>query len=65
MSRVLKVGITVTETKSDRAMLELMVMAMSSNICPASSSMKTMGRNTARVVKVAARMAPQTSLAPS
>ena len=46
-------------------MQPLIVMAISRNICPASSSMKTIGINTANVVNVEANTAPHTSDAPS
>jgi hypothetical protein len=59
------VGITVIETNRLKTTALLMAMAMSRNSCPASSCTKTMGRNTATVVSVLARTAPQTSTAPS
>ena len=53
------------ETIKDKEILPLMVIAISLNICPASSSIKTIGTNTAKVVRVEARTAPQTSAVPS
>ena len=42
-----------------------MVRPMSTNNCLVMPSVNTMGRNTHTVVRVEARMAPATSLAPS
>ena len=58
------IGITDTETKRLKATAQVTAMAMSRNSWPASSSIKTTGRKTAMVVRVEARMAPQTSRAP-
>ena len=58
-------GITDTETKRLKVTAEVTAMAISLKSCPASSCIKTTGRNTAMVVKVDARIAPQTSRAPS
>lgn len=58
-------GMTNTDTNSDRKIAQVTAMAMSLNSCPASCSMNTTGRNTATVVRVEANTAPQTSLAPS
>ncbi len=54
-------GMTVTETSRLRMTAQVTAMAMSLNSWPASSFMNTTGRNTATVVSVEARMAPQTS----
>jgi len=58
-------GMTDTDTNSDRLTAQVTAMAMSLKSCPASSWMKTTGRNTATVVRVEASTAPQTSLVPS
>ena len=55
---------TVTEKSIERPTAALMARAMSRNNWPASSWMKTTGRNTATVVNVDAVTAPQTSLVP-
>ncbi len=58
-------GITDTDTNSDNVTEQVTAMAMSLKSCPASSWVKTTGRNTATVVSVEASTAPQTSRAPS
>ncbi len=64
-SRALSIGITVIETMSERAIAMEIAMAMSRKIWPAASSTRTIGMNTASVVRVDARIAPQTSTVPS
>ncbi len=63
--RAERLGITVMETTRDRATAQVMAIAMSPKSCPTSSWMKTTGTNTAMVVRVLARTAPHTSVAPS
>ena len=59
------VGMTVMETMRLNVTALLMAIAISRNSWPASSWTKTIGRNTATVVSVLARTAPQTSTVPS
>jgi hypothetical protein len=63
--RAVAVGISVTETSSDRPTEQLMARAMSRKSCPASSSTNSTGRKTASVVAVEATTAPHTSRVPS
>jgi N-carbamoyl-L-amino-acid hydrolase len=58
-------GITVTETMRLSDTAATMASAMSRKSCPASSSIRRIGRNTTTVVSVAATTAPKTSRAPS
>ena len=52
------VGMTVTETMSERPTAQLMATAMSPNSWPTSSFRKRIGMNTASVVSVEDRTAP-------
>ncbi len=63
-TRALIVGMSVTETMSERPTEQLIASAMSRKSWPASSSTNRTGRKTASVVNVEARTAPQTSCAP-
>ena len=67
VSRILaeRLGITVIATSKLKLTPLLIANAISRKSCPASSSTKRIGRNTATVVRVLARTAPQTSTAPS
>ncbi len=58
-------GMALTDTTRLSMMAKVMAMAMSLKSWPASSSMKMTGKNTATVVTVEAKTAPQTSRAPS
>ena len=62
--RAVAVGMTVTETSSERPTAQEIASAMSPKSCPTSSSRKRIGTNTARVVRVDAITAPHTSCVP-
>ena len=57
-------GMTAIETTSDSMTAATIASAISRKSCPASSWIVSTGMNTAAVVSVEARIAPQTSLPP-
>jgi hypothetical protein len=62
--REVAAGMTVIETISESMTAATIASAMSRKSCPASSWIVSTGMNTAAVVSVEARMAPQTSFPP-
>ena len=63
-SQAAATGTTRPETASDRPTAAAIARAMSPKSWPASPSTKSTGRNTATLVSVLARIAPQTSVVP-